>query len=244
MDFIEIISRLGLALFLGAIIGLERQWRQRMAGIRTNALVSAGAALFIMLAIMTPNDTSPTRVAAQIVTGIGFLGAGVIMRDGLNVRGLNTAATLWCVAAVGSLTGYGLYAHAVISAGIILAANIIFLPIERMFGNSIPYSPEHVPSECRFRLEIACSSERVSDTKALLIQFLNFEHLPVQLIETTKQTDSEVVVIAIETTGGFGKETVLSHIAGRLGLEPAILSVSWQIRGKDSCNLKHGTNHT
>ncbi|WP_425058166.1 MgtC/SapB family protein [Sporomusa carbonis] len=75
----EIISRLGLALLLGAIIGLERQWRQRTARIRTNALVSAGAALFIMLAVMTPHDTGPTRVVAQIVTGIGFLGAGVIM---------------------------------------------------------------------------------------------------------------------------------------------------------------------
>lgn len=241
MDFIEIISRLGLALLLGAIIGLERQWRQRMAGIRTNALVAAGAALFIMLAIMTPNDTSPTRVAAQIVTGIGFLGAGVIMRDGLNVRGLNTAATLWCVAAVGSLAGYGLYAHAAVSAGIILAANIIFLPIERMFGSSITYSPEYVPAEYRYRLEITCASERVSDTKALLIQFLNFEHLPVQLIETTQRPDSGVVVIAIETTGGFDKETVLSHIAGRLGLEPAIQSVSWRKNGKDSCNIKNGS---
>jgi putative Mg2+ transporter-C (MgtC) family protein len=97
MPLEQILMRLGLALVLGAIIGAEREWRQKTAGIRTNALVAAGAALFIMLGAIIQNDTSPTRIAGQIVTGIGFLGAGVMMRDGLNVRGLNTAATLWCV---------------------------------------------------------------------------------------------------------------------------------------------------
>ncbi|HBX2732297.1 TPA: magnesium transport protein MgtC, partial [Klebsiella pneumoniae] len=83
------------AMLLGALIGAERQWRQRMAGLRTNALVATGAAVFILSA-MSASPDSPGRIAAQIVSGIGFLGAGVIMRDGMNVRGLNTAATLWC----------------------------------------------------------------------------------------------------------------------------------------------------
>lgn len=82
------------AMLLGALIGAERQWRQRMAGLRTNALVATGAAVFI-LSSMTTSPDSPGRIAAQIVSGIGFLGAGVIMREGMNVRGLNTAATLW-----------------------------------------------------------------------------------------------------------------------------------------------------
>lgn len=81
------------AMLLGALIGAERQWRQRMAGLRTNALVATGAAVFILSA-MSASPDSPGRIAAQIVSGIGFLGAGVIMRDGMNVRGLNTAATL------------------------------------------------------------------------------------------------------------------------------------------------------
>ncbi|PLK80960.1 magnesium transport protein MgtC, partial [Klebsiella pneumoniae] len=85
------------AMLLGALIGAERQWRQRMAGLRTNALVATGAAVFILSA-MSASPDSPGRIAAQIVSGIGFLGAGVIMRDGMNVRGLNTAATLWCSA--------------------------------------------------------------------------------------------------------------------------------------------------
>jgi len=87
------IANLLAAMLLGALIGAERQWRQRMAGLRTNALVATGAAVFILSSISTSPD-SPGRIAAQVVSGIGFLGAGVIMREGMNVRGLNTAATL------------------------------------------------------------------------------------------------------------------------------------------------------
>jgi putative Mg2+ transporter-C (MgtC) family protein len=101
MDPREIAIRLGAALLIGAIIGFERQWRQRMAGLRTNALVSLGAAGFVVFSMTVSSDNSPTRVAAQIVSGIGFLGAGVILREGFNIRGLNTAATLWCSAMVG-----------------------------------------------------------------------------------------------------------------------------------------------
>lgn len=107
MDLLEIAARLGVALFLGGVIGFERQWRQRMAGLRTNALVAIGAAGFVVFSMSVSHDDSPTRVAAQIVSGIGFLGAGVILREGINVRGLNTAATLWCSAMVGTFAGAG-----------------------------------------------------------------------------------------------------------------------------------------
>lgn len=90
---------------LGAAVGIEQQWRQRMAGLRTNTLVSTGAALFVMLSVLIVGDSSPNRIVAQVVSGIGFFGAGVIMWDGHNVRGLNTAATLWCSAAIGTLAG-------------------------------------------------------------------------------------------------------------------------------------------
>jgi putative Mg2+ transporter-C (MgtC) family protein len=85
---------------MGACIGFERQWRQRMAGLRTNTLVTIGAASFVIFEDLFPNDGSTTQVAAQVVSGIGFLGAGIIFREGLHVTGLN-AATLWCSAAVG-----------------------------------------------------------------------------------------------------------------------------------------------
>src|ERR1700745_2269718 len=107
MDPREIAIRLGTALLIGAVIGFERQWRQRMAGLRTNALVSIGAGGVVGFSTTVRGDNSPTRVAAQIVSGIGFLGAGVILREGINIRGLNTAATLWCSAMVGTFAGAG-----------------------------------------------------------------------------------------------------------------------------------------
>src|SRR5580693_1384692 len=92
------------SLLLGALIGAERQRRQRTAGLRTNALVCSGAAMFVLLArLLSASNDSTLRVAAQIVSGIGFLAGGVILREGFTIQGLNTAATLWCSAAVGSL---------------------------------------------------------------------------------------------------------------------------------------------
>jgi len=101
------VFRLRLALILGALIGAERQWRQRMAGLRTNALVATGAAMFLMMGGLISGEGRQGRVAAYVVSGIGFLGGGVILKDGLSIRGLNTAATLWCTAAVGALSGLG-----------------------------------------------------------------------------------------------------------------------------------------
>ncbi len=103
----------------GALIGIERQWQARRAGLRTNALVATGATLFVLYAVAT-NDSSPTRVASYVVSGVGFLGGGVILREGFNVRGLNTAATLWCSAAVGVLAAGGHLVFALIATGTIV----------------------------------------------------------------------------------------------------------------------------
>ena len=102
ITMIQFTLRLFTALLLGAAVGLERQWRQRMAGTRTNALVAAGAAAFVIAGSLLVDDPSATgRVVSYVVSGVGFLGAGVIFKDSANIRGLNTAATIWCSAAVG-----------------------------------------------------------------------------------------------------------------------------------------------
>src|ERR1700738_3821542 len=114
-DVVDFVGRAAVALALGAVIGVERQWRQRMAGLRTNALVALGAALFELFGVLMANKQGidPTRIAAYVVSGVGFLGAGVILRDGVNVRGINTAATIWCSSAVGVLAGAGSLVEAV-----------------------------------------------------------------------------------------------------------------------------------
>jgi putative Mg2+ transporter-C (MgtC) family protein len=126
----EIMLRVGLAAVLGGAIGFERELREREAGLRTHLLVSVGAALFTLVSAYAWTDWrfsteeglvfDPTRIAAQIVTGIGFLGAGAIMRQGLNIRGLTTAAGLWVVAAIGMAVGAGYYAGALLGTGVVL----------------------------------------------------------------------------------------------------------------------------
>ncbi|MCS6834237.1 MAG: MgtC/SapB family protein, partial [Flammeovirgaceae bacterium] len=111
MQLLEFTLRLLIALVLGAAIGFERQWRQKSAGLRTNTLVSIGSAAFTLISYSLTSledgvyKGDATRIIGQIVTGIGFLGAGVIMKDGMNIQGLNTAATIWCSASVGALAG-------------------------------------------------------------------------------------------------------------------------------------------
>ena len=127
---LQFMARLSVALLLGALVGLERQWRQRMAGTRTNALVAAGAAAFVMAGSLLDSDpTAAGRLASYVVSGVGFLGAGVIFKDGANVRGLNTAATIWCSAAIGVLTGLGAMNLSLLLALAVLLANTILRPL-------------------------------------------------------------------------------------------------------------------
>jgi putative Mg2+ transporter-C (MgtC) family protein len=130
LGWVEIVLRVVLAAGLGGAIGLERELREREAGLRTHMLVSVGAALFTLVSAYAWTDWrfsnaeglvfDPTRIAAQVVSGIGFLGAGAIIRQGLSIRGLTTAATLWVVAAIGMAAGVGYYEAAVVTTALVL----------------------------------------------------------------------------------------------------------------------------
>lgn len=137
----ELIRRLLTAALLGALLGFEREIRQKSAGLRTNILIAVGAALFTLMSyeIAADGGADPGRLAAQIVTGIGFLGAGAIMRTDSGVQGLTTAATVWVNAAVGVAAGGGEYHLAFIATGVTLAALLVLQPLEmliaRRFGD-------------------------------------------------------------------------------------------------------------
>ena len=150
---LDFLSRLGGALLLGALVGLERQWRQRMAGTRTNALVAAGASAFVMCAFLVGDPLrSEIQIVCYVVSGVGFLGAGVIFKDNGTVRGLNTAATIWCSAAVGAICGLGFMLHASAVASAVLLANVGLRPLayrlypashgEEMEGEDIEATPK------------------------------------------------------------------------------------------------------
>src|SRR6201985_2434052 len=124
-DFLDTIISLSVAFVFGTLIGAERQYRERSAGLRTNVLVCVGAAAFVDLANHLTGADGSVRVIAYVVSGIGFLGAGAIMKEGMNVRGLNTAATLWASAAVGCCAGADLVAQAGLLTVFVLGGNTL-----------------------------------------------------------------------------------------------------------------------
>ena len=131
---IEFAIRLLVALVLGMVVGAEREYHRHPAGLRTMAMVSGGAALFTMVGEFSFGDlgkTDPTRIAAQVVTGVGFLGAGAIMRQGTDVKGLTTAASIWVVAAIGMTAGFGSYLLAVMATTLVMIALVLIRPLER-----------------------------------------------------------------------------------------------------------------
>ena len=142
---IELIRRLITAALLGALLGFEREVHQKSAGLRTNILIAVGSALFTLMSIeMSGPSGDPARIAAQIVTGIGFLGAGAIMRTGAGVQGLTTAAAVWVNAAVGVASGGGAYHLAFIATAITLGSLMILAPVERALTRRAKQKGKHV----------------------------------------------------------------------------------------------------
>ena len=127
------VAGLVVAVVLGALIGLERQVRKHPAGLHTNALVALGAAAYVIAGTLMGDPTGPARVAGQVVTGVGFLCAGLIWHERGSIHGINTAATVWCSCAVGVLAGFGLIAWAVLIAMLVLIANVILHVLEKRF---------------------------------------------------------------------------------------------------------------
>lgn len=135
---IEFLTRLIIALFAGLIIGFERQWHHKETGLKTNMLVATGAAAFVLLSIKisaTDPNIDVTRITAQVVMGVGFLGAGVIFREGPNVHGLNSAATIWCSAAIGCIAASGYFIEALMCTFLVTFVNTALEPVERWLRN-------------------------------------------------------------------------------------------------------------
>lgn len=221
----EIALRLATALLVGAVIGFERQWRQRMAGLRTNALVSIGAAGFVVFSAIVSGGNNPTQVAAQIVSGIGFLGAGVILREGINVRGLNTAATLWCSAMVGTFAGAGLLVASVLAGAFVVSTNLFLRPIVQVI-NRRPLATAEI--ETHYAVELRCQGQQEAHVRALLLQAASSTGLGLRRLTSENLEDSPQVTVSALLVSVTRNDAALEQIAGRLSLEPFITAVHWQ----------------
>src|SRR6201997_5853413 len=168
-DFFDTLISLAVAFVFGTLIGAERQYRQRSAGLRTNVLVAVGAAAFVDLADHLNGAEGAVRVIAYVVSGIGFLGAGAIMKEGMNVRGLNTAATLWASAAVGCCAGADMIAQAVLLTIFVLGGNTLLRPLVKAIDR-IPISEQS--SEALYDVLVSADINAVGPVRESLLEKL------------------------------------------------------------------------
>lgn len=209
-SFADSALRLAVALLLGSAIGFERQWNQKMAGLRTNALVALGACGFVVFSGLV-GQGDPTRVAAQVVSGIGFLGAGIILRAGINVHGLNTAATLWCSAMVGT--------------------NLLLRPLVRRINR---LSVTSADGETSYTVEIVVRAAEEAHVRSLLLHQLSQAGLGLRRLDSEDIDGTGNVCVSALAMASASNNAALEQIVGRLSLEPQVSGASWQVDRTDA----------
>lgn len=239
MTWIDFVFRLVLALILGAAIGIERQWRQTRGILKTNVLVCLGSAMFVMMATMVPGDASPTRVAAQVVSGIGFLGGGVILRDGASVRGLSTAATLWCAAAVGSLIGFGLLFQAYVGTLAVVGANLLLRPLVQLLNQLNGEPVVSTKPEARYRCGVVCHSEDEANVRALLLHPVKDRTLILNALYSKNISNNDINNLAqVEINADFvtagRNDILLEQVVSLLKMKARVSGVSWEFVSEDT----------
>ncbi|MGO3567628.1 MAG: MgtC/SapB family protein [Serratia grimesii] len=193
MHFIHTLLTLFTASGLGAVIGYERQFRQRTAGLRTNTLVATSAAIFVHLAMTIDGSSGAVRVISYVVSGVGFLGAGAIMKEGMNIRGLNTAATLWGSAAVGACAGCALYSDALAATLYVLAANTLLRPIVNMV-NKQPFND--INGESTYQICVIAFEHEQRDALTKFKKVLQAENCFISHLDIEPFGDDDVEITA------------------------------------------------
>lgn len=229
LPFLDTTVSLASAFILGTVIGAERQYRQRTAGLRTNVLVAVGAAAFVDLAMRITGAVEAVRVIAYVVSGIGFLGAGVIMKEGINVRGLNTAATLWCSAAVGCCTGVDMVAEGALLTAFVIAGNTLLRPLVNAI-NRIPINEQ--TSEATYEVRLTTNPEAMPAIRDLLIEHLEAAQYPVGDVDVVEHGEDSVEIVAtLVSTAINPKEidAVVAHLATQHGVSHG----TWEASTRD-----------
>ncbi|QIB35617.1 MgtC/SapB family protein [Ancylobacter pratisalsi] len=222
-DFLSTLISLAAAFALGTLIGAERQFRQRTAGLRTNVLVAIGACQFVDMAMHLSGPEGAVRVVAYVVSGIGFLGAGVIMKEGANIRGLNTAATLWCSAAVGACAGADLIAQAVLLTAFVLAGNTMLRPLV----TALERAPrDEASTEATYGVSMVAAAAGADDLQAQVSALLEAAQFPVDVIDQQNRPDGMVELKAtlVNTSVSLNE---LDAVIARLRTLTGVASATW-----------------
>jgi putative Mg2+ transporter-C (MgtC) family protein len=228
-DFVDSLVSLFAAFVLGTAIGAERQYRQRGGGLRTHVLVAVGAATFVDIGMHLNGNAGATQIIAYVVSGVGFLGAGVIMKQGSNVWGLNTAATLWCSAAVGACAGADLAFEAIALTGFVLAGNTLLRPLV----NAINRAPlDQAATEAIYEVRLTTSADLLDDGRELLEGELEAANYRLQDVEVVERDQGDVELVAT-LAGTSADPQQLDAIVARLEANPLVQSAGWSLRSTE-----------
>lgn len=229
VDFLDSLISLAVAFVLGTLIGAERQYRQRSGGLRTNVLVAVGAAAFVDIGMNLNGHAGGTQVIAYVVSGVGFLGAGVIMKEGKNVWGLNTAATLWCSAAVGACAGADLAFEAVALTAFVLAGNTLLRPLVNAI-NRAPLSEQ--ATEATYEVRATTDPDHVDEVRELLELQLEQANYAVRDVDVLTR-DAESMEVVATLVANTAEPDELDQLVGTLERTPFIEHASWSLRASD-----------
>ncbi|MFO1102559.1 MAG: MgtC/SapB family protein [Methylocystis sp.] len=219
---------LTVALALGTAIGAERQYRQRTAGLRTNALVALGASAFVDLGMRLMGNQGATQVLAYVASGVGFLGAGVILKEGMNIRGLNTAATIWCSAVMGGFAGADRPAEAVLLTAFILAGNTFLRPLVHL----IERAPiDESATEAVYEVRVATSETRRDAIRDQMIERLEAAAYPIQEVAEHEREDDVEIIATLATSSATSEQ--LDAVVESLARLDGVSHATWSSRTSD-----------
>ena len=225
-DFLDTIVSLLTAFVLGTVIGAERQYRQRSAGLRTNVLVAVGASAFVDLANHLTGPDGSVRVISYVVSGIGFLGAGAIMKEGMNVRGLNTAATLWASAAVGCCAGADMIAQAALLTLFVLGGNTLLRPLVNAIDR-IPINEQS--SEALYDVLVTAEASAVGPVREFLLEKLAAANYPVRETNVVYRSEDEAEIVATLVSLSIEPDE-LDAVVASLSALPGVRHATWNVR--------------
>ena len=215
-------ARLAVALILGGIIGIERQWRQRAAGLRTNTLVCLGAAAFVALG-MAVGGPGTTSTIAYVISGVGFLGAGAIIKEGAGIRGLNTAATLWCSAAVGACAGAGSWLPSLYVTALLMVINLGFRPLSRFIDKRSLGQEQNIV----YRLHVICSDTQEAQVRAELLASIAKRPLILRQLRTEDNEEPGQIQLHAEIEAPNRDRSLIEQIVGTLRKDESVTSVDF-----------------
>jgi len=226
---LDYVLRLLLAAACGGLIGLERQYRSRTAGLRTQSLVAIGAASFVLFGVQAGIPAAPLQIAAYVVSGVGFLGGGVILRQGFSVQGLNTAATLWCSAAIGCQAAGGHVIPALATTALVLVAHVLLRPLARLVDRAPAAQAERVGV---YTLTVRVLDEHEPELRTRFSATLDTPDLLVHgvtsRLDETEKGEPQTSTVEAELLVEGNAAAALDRVVTVLAEAPGVRDVAWR----------------